>query len=80
MSREIGEESYDDEEEEEEVEEEMKDEEEEGTSVSVGQHIQTLASWELDLNLGQEANKGPMLFAGEHLQERLKVKEGRCVR
>ena len=53
------------------------EETEEISSSSVGQHIQTLASWELDLPLGEKANKGPMLFAREHLEERLKVKEGR---
>ena len=46
------------------------------TSVTYGQHIKTLASWEKIALLGEKATKGPMLFAQEHLKTRLQVQEG----
>ena len=46
------------------------------TSTVYGQHNQTLASWEKIAFLGGKSTKGPMLFAHEHLQDRLHVQEG----
>lgn len=51
--------------------------EEEGSSTPLRcQHIQNLASWESESSLGQKAAKGPVLFALEHLTERMNKKEG----